>query len=114
MQANHGGGYSYRLCPLGAAALDEECFNRWRSRWWAGRRCDGGRGRAHAPLRCGDGARGDQGGRHVAQEPVPRPQDRRTGAWGKGSNHPQTGWGFEPVCEDDLTLALALTLTLSP
>ena len=27
--ANHGGGYSYRLCPLGATALDEECFNRW-------------------------------------------------------------------------------------
>ena len=28
IQANHGGGYSYRLCPLNAADLDEECFNK--------------------------------------------------------------------------------------
>jgi hypothetical protein len=27
LQANHGGGYSYRLCPLGQE-LDEECFKR--------------------------------------------------------------------------------------
>ena len=27
LQANHGGGYSYRLCPLGST-LDEECFKK--------------------------------------------------------------------------------------
>ena len=27
LQANHGGGYSYRLCPLGST-LDEECFQK--------------------------------------------------------------------------------------
>ena len=25
---NHGGGYSYRLCPLGSEKLDEDCFNK--------------------------------------------------------------------------------------
>ena len=116
LQANHGGGYSYRLCPLGAAALDEECFNRWplemvgRSalRW-------GGEGGRTLHFDAVTVREGTKAGVTWRKNPVPRAwKDRRTGAWGKGSNHPQTGWGFEPVCEDDLTLTLTLTLTLSP
>eukprot|EP00964_Phaeocystis_antarctica_P099999 scaffold65733_cov60-Phaeocystis_antarctica.AAC.3 len=103
LQANHGGGYSYRLCPLGAAALDEECFNRWPLQMvgrsalrWGG---EGGRTLHYDAVTVSEGTKA---GVMWRKNPVPRAWiDRRTGAWGKGSNQPQTGWGFEPVCEDD-------------
>ena len=35
------------------------------------------------------------------KNPVPRAWKTKDGQWGPGSNHLQTGIGFQPVCEDE-------------
>ena len=103
LQANHGGGYAYRLCPLGAT-LDEDCFNRNGLEMvgpsmlrWGG---EGGRTLRFDAVSVGGAA--TKAGVMWRKNPVPRAwKDRATGRWGNGSNHNQTGWGFEPVCADE-------------
>jgi hypothetical protein len=34
------------------------------------------------------------------KNPIPRSWKDKDGQWGNGSNHLQTGMGFQPVCED--------------
>mmetsp|Transcript_9038 Transcript_9038/g.18243 ORF Transcript_9038/g.18243 Transcript_9038/m.18243 type:complete len:403 (-) Transcript_9038:115-1323(-) len=101
IQANHGGGYSYRLCPLGSI-LDETCFNKkplqmvgqsWLR--WGG---EGGRTLAFDPVSV---TTGTKAGVMWRKNPVPRAWKTRDGRWGAGSNHLQTGWGFAPMCEDE-------------
>merc|ERR1711871_1421487 len=36
-----------------------------------------------------------------AQNPIPRAWKVQDGNWGKGSNHLQTGYGFDPYCVDE-------------
>lgn len=36
-----------------------------------------------------------------AMNPVPRAWKDSSGDWGPGSNHLQTGYGFQPFCEND-------------
>ena len=36
-----------------------------------------------------------------AKNPVPRTWKDKDGNWGEGSNQFQTGYGFQPVCEDE-------------
>ena len=102
-EQNHGGGYSYRLCPLGSEKLDEDCFNKVglkmvgqsKLRW-------GGVGGRELPFDAVDVTEGTKAGVMWRKNPVPRAwHDRKTGTWGKGSNHLHTGEGFQPVCEDD-------------
>jgi len=101
LQANHGGGYSYRLCPA-SLALDEDCFNMWplkmvgqsQLRW-------GGAGGRTLPFDAWDVTEGTKAGVMWRKNPVPRAWKTKAGEWGKGSNHLQTGMGFQPVCEDD-------------
>lgn len=35
------------------------------------------------------------------RNPVPRAWHKSDGTWGEGSNHEQTGMGFQPVCDPD-------------
>ena len=35
------------------------------------------------------------------RNPVPRAWHKKDGSWGEGSNHAQTGMGFQPVCDDE-------------
>ena len=78
------GCYSYRLCPLGATALDEECFNRWPLQMvgrsalrWGG---EGGRTLRYDAVTV---SQGTKAGVMWRKNPVPRAWiDRRTGAWG--------------------------------
>mmetsp|Transcript_48428 Transcript_48428/g.134237 ORF Transcript_48428/g.134237 Transcript_48428/m.134237 type:complete len:262 (-) Transcript_48428:277-1062(-) len=101
LQANHGGGYSYRLCPLGST-LDEECFNQHPLKMvgestlrWGG---VGGRTLAFDAVNV---TTGTKAGVMWRKNPVPRAWKTKTGAWGQGSNHLQTGWGFQPFCDDE-------------
>eukprot|EP00658_Telonema_sp_P-2_P067099 TRINITY_DN56039_c0_g1_i1.p1 TRINITY_DN56039_c0_g1~~TRINITY_DN56039_c0_g1_i1.p1 ORF type:complete len:165 (+),score=42.00 TRINITY_DN56039_c0_g1_i1:37-531(+) len=43
---------------------------------------------------------GTKAGVHWRKNPIPRAWKTKTGEWGHGSNHEQTGIGFQPVCED--------------
>ena len=98
---NHGGGYSYRLCPVGRV-LDEDCFNEHpltmvgpsKLRW-------GGEGGRTLPYDAVSVTTGTKAGVMWRKNPVPRSWKNATGAWGAGSNHLQTGWGFQPVCDDN-------------
>jgi len=100
LQANHGGGYAYRLCPLGST-LDEDCFNSHpltmvgpsQLRW-------GGVGGRTLSFTAVDVREGTKAGVMWRKNPVPRAWKAKNGTWGQGSNHEQTGWGFQPVCED--------------
>jgi len=101
IQANHGGGYSYRLCPA-SSTLDEDCFNKVplemvgqsMLRW-------GGVGGRTLPYNAVSVTEGTKAGVMWRKNPVPRAWKTKDGKWGKGSNHLQTGMGFQPVCEDD-------------
>lgn len=101
IQANHGGGYSYRLCPLNST-LDEDCFNQHpltmvgqsKLRW-------GGVGGRELPYDPVTVTKGTKAGVMWRKNPIPRAWKTKSGQWGKGSNHLQTGMGFQPVCEDD-------------
>ena len=101
IQANHGGGYSYRLCPAGST-LDEECFNKAGLKMvgpsklrWGG---IGGRELEYDPVSV---TVGTKAGVMWRRNPIPRAwHDKTTGKWGAGSNQHQTGEGFQPVCED--------------
>jgi len=100
-QANHGGGYSYRLCPE-SSSLNEDCFNRAplkmvgkSSLRWGG---VGGRVLEYDPV---DVTQGTKAGVHWRKNPIPRAWKTKTGEWGQGSNHNQSGIGFQPVCDDD-------------
>ena len=92
---------SYRLCPLGSQ-LDEECFNQrplkmvGKSvlRW-------GGVGGRTLPFDAVDVTAGTKAGVMWRKNPVPRAWKAEKGTWGQGSNHLQTGWGFQPVCVDE-------------
>jgi len=101
LQANHGGGYSYRLCPLGST-LDEDCFNKVglpmvgksKLRW-------GGVGGKEIAFDAVDVTTGTKAGVHWRRNPVPRAWHKKDGTWGEGSNHLQTGMGFQPICNPD-------------
>merc|ERR1711920_603597 len=100
IQANHGGGYAYRLCPL-SKKLDEDCFNQYPLKMvgksalrWGG---VGGRTLEFEPVTVTEGTKA---GVMWRKNPVPRAWKTKDGKWGPGSNHKQTGMGFQPVCED--------------
>lgn len=100
IQANHGGGYSYRLCPL-TSTLDEDCFNKHpvpmvgqSALRWGG---IGGRTLPFDPVTVTEGTKA---GVMWRRNPVPRAWKTKEGKWGAGSNQGQTGMGFQPVCED--------------
>lgn len=100
LQANHGGGYSYRLCPADST-LNEDCFNAHPLKMvgkstfrWGGK---GGRTLSFDPVEVTEGTKA---GVMWRKNMVPRAWHTKTGEWGSGSNQDQTGIGFEPVCED--------------
>jgi hypothetical protein len=110
LQANHGGGYSYRICPLGQE-LNEECFQRYpldfvgksMFRW------GGVEGKTHSFNATEVGGKGTNttspAGSMWRINPIPRTwRDQKTGAWGNNgiyhSNQGHTGEGFQPFCED--------------
>eukprot|EP00656_Telonema_subtile_P029505 TRINITY_DN32625_c0_g1_i1.p1 TRINITY_DN32625_c0_g1~~TRINITY_DN32625_c0_g1_i1.p1 ORF type:complete len:261 (+),score=49.07 TRINITY_DN32625_c0_g1_i1:298-1080(+) len=100
-QANHGGGYSYRLCPA-SRSLDEDCFfenpvsmvGRSALRW-------GGQGGHSVEFDAVDVTEGTKAGVHWRKNPIPRAWHNPDGKWGNGSNQAQSGVGFEPVCVDE-------------
>lgn len=100
IQANHGGGYSYRLCPANQT-LDEDCFNMHglemvgpsKLRW-------GGEGGRELTFNATTITYGTKAGIMWRKNPIPRAWHAKDGSWGNGSNHEQTGLGFQPVCED--------------
>lgn len=101
MQANHGGGYSYRLCPANRE-LNEDCFNEWplpmvgkSALRWGG---EGGRVLEFDAVTITEGTKA---GVMWRKNPVPRAWKAADGTWGKGSNQKQTGMGFQPYCEDE-------------
>lgn len=102
LQANHGGGYSYRLCPLGEE-LNEACFQKYPLNFfgpstfrWGG---EGGHRQAFTPTVVSEGT--TPPGSQWAKNPIPRAWKDAQGNWGHGSNHLQTGHGFQPSCTDE-------------
>mmetsp|Transcript_159101 Transcript_159101/g.296432 ORF Transcript_159101/g.296432 Transcript_159101/m.296432 type:complete len:413 (-) Transcript_159101:224-1462(-) len=101
IQANHGGGYSWRLCPANST-LNEDCFNKYpltmvgqsALRW-------GGVGGRMLFFDAVTITEGTKAGVMWRKNPVPRSWKTKDGKWGKGSNQFQTGMGFRPICEDD-------------
>eukprot|EP01052_Picozoa_sp_SAG31_P013836 SAG31_NODE_843_length_11551_cov_6.757772_12_plen_167_part_00 len=93
--------YSYRLCPA-ESTLDEDCFNKVpvkmvgqsKLRW-------GGVGGRELPFDPVTVTKGTKAGVMWRKNPIPRAWKTKDGKWGKGSNHLQTGMGFQPICEDD-------------
>jgi len=102
LQANHGGGYSYRLCPL-EEKLNETCFQKYPldfvgdQSWF---RWGGAGGRTHYFNRTTVKEGTSPPGSMWAMNPVPRAWRNKDGSWASGSNHMQTGEGFQPFCED--------------
>ena len=101
IQANHGGGYSYRLCPANGT-LDEACFNEHPLKMvgqsalrWGG---EGGRTLLYDAVTVTEGTKA---GVMWRKNPIPRAWKAKDGSWGEGSNHHQTGMGFQPVCDDE-------------
>lgn len=101
LQANHGGGYSYRLCPL-SSTLNEHCFKQTPLDFegpsmlrWGGR---GGRKQYFNATTVSQGT--DPPGSTWRRNPIPRTWKDEHGNWGKGSNQFQTGYGFKPYCID--------------
>ena len=103
LQANHGGGYSYRLCPL-ESNLTEACFQKTPldfegSQSWF--RWGGVGGKTHYFDRRVVTSGTTPEGSMWAKNPVPRAWYGPDGkSWAKGSNHLQTGYGFQPLCDD--------------
>jgi len=102
LQANHGGGYSYRLCPLGED-LTEECFKKIPLDFvgpsvfrWGGR---GGATHSFDAVTVSNGTSPE--GSMWRKNPIPRAWRDVQGNWGKGSNQLQTGEGFQPYCKDN-------------
>mmetsp|Transcript_19480 Transcript_19480/g.58033 ORF Transcript_19480/g.58033 Transcript_19480/m.58033 type:complete len:397 (+) Transcript_19480:2-1192(+) len=102
LQANHGGGYSYRLCPVGEN-LTEACFQKTpldfvgkSSLRWGG---SGGEQLFFDAVIVSEGT--SPAGSMWAKNPVPRAWRDHAGNWGQGSNQFQTGEGFDPVCVDN-------------
>ena len=98
-QANHGGGYSWRLCPA-ESKLDEDCFNKYPLQMrgqsairWGG---VGGRTLAFDAVTVTEGTKA---GVMWRRNPIPRSWKNKDGSWGSGSNQEQTGIGFDPVCD---------------
>ena len=107
LQANHGGGYSYRLCPLEEFAANssdaEACFQRHPLTFvgqsafrWGGIE---GRTTAFNATYVTEGT--SPLNSMWAMNPVPRAWRMPDGSWGAGSNHLQTGDGFTPFCKDE-------------
>jgi len=101
LQANHGGGYSYRLCPLGEE-LTEECFKKIPLDFvgpsafrWGGR---SGHTLSFDAVTVSNGTSPD--GSTWRKNPIPRAWKDQDGNWGNGSNQFQTGEGFQPYCKD--------------
>jgi len=102
LQANHGGGYSYRLCPLGSE-LDEDCFKRTPLPFVGGQswfRWGGAGGKVHYYNRTTVSEGTSPPGSMWAMNPIPRSWRNDDGSWGAGSNQMQTGEGFQPLCEE--------------
>jgi len=103
LQANHGGGYSYRLCPL-ESELTEECFKQTplpfvgNQSWfrWGGA---GGKTTYFNRTTVSEGT--SPPGSMWAMNPIPRAWRNADGTWGRGSNHMQTGEGFQPFCKEE-------------
>jgi len=102
LQANHGGGYSYRLCPL-ESKLDEDCFQKMPLKFvgqsalrWGGA---GGRKTNFNATYVTEGTSPE--GSMWAMNPVPRAWRNDDGTWAKKSNHAQTGIGFQPFCKEE-------------
>lgn len=101
LQANHGGGYSYRLCPANMD-LNEDCFNQHpvsmvgqsALRW-------GGVGGKTLHFDAVTITEGTKAGVMWRKNPVPRSWKTEDGKWGAGSNHMQSGMGFRPMCKDE-------------
>ncbi len=101
LQANHGGGYSYRLCSLGST-LDEDCFKKTPLDFvgesafrWGGR---GGEVHYFNATYVTEGTSPE--GSMWAINPVPRAwKSLTTGEW--AGNYAQTGEGFQPFCPND-------------
>lgn len=104
LQANHGGGYSYRLCPHGHP-LTEECFQKFpldfagTKSWF---RWGGAAGKTHYFKRT-TVVKGTFPPHSMwAMNPVPRAWRLADHTWpNQGSNHMQTGEGFQPKCTEE-------------
>lgn len=101
LQANHGGGYAYRLCPVDEA-LTEACFQRtyldfstnYSTFRWGG--VEGARHRFDA-----FDFVSEETGAMWRKNPVPRAWRNADGTWANESNHLQTGEGFQPLCPNE-------------
>lgn len=101
LQANHGGGYSYRLCPL-ASKLEEDCFQKNPLNFvgqsafrWGGRN-----GKMHYFNATYVTEGTTPAGSMWAMNPIPRAwKNFTTGKW--IGNMYQTGEGFKPFCDSD-------------
>ena len=86
-----------RLCPLNSD-LNEDCFNEHpvkmvgqsKLRW-------GGVGGRELAFDAVTVTKGTKAGVMWRKNPVPRAWKTKDGQWGHGSNHGQTGVGFQPV-----------------
>lgn len=106
LQANHGGGYSYRLCALDdtdGGIVSESCFQNHpldfvgstSSFRWGGK--EGRVEKFNATyVKTGTVPEGSM----WAKNPVPRAWRLKNGQWAPDSNHLQTGVGFQPLCEN--------------
>ena len=103
--ANHGGGYSYRLCPL-SSELTEECFQRMplafhgALSWfrWHGSRAD-----MKAFRRTAVSIGTTPAGSMWAKNPLPHAYKESDGVrWARHSEHRRTGEGFQPLCENSV------------
>lgn len=101
LQSNHGGGYSYRVCPAGEK-LTEACFQQHPLDFvgasqfrWGGK---GGHSLNFTAVTVSEGT--SPNGSTWRKNPIPRAWKDSAGNWGQGSNQFQTGEGFQPYCED--------------
>lgn len=61
----------------------------------------GGEGGRELPFDAVTVTEGTKAGVMWRRNPVPRAWHQKDGSWGVGSNHEQTGLGFQPVCDPD-------------
>jgi len=102
LQANHGGGYAYRVCPLSEGRPTEACFQQHpldfvgESQFrWGG---SGGHSLNFTAVTVSEGT--SPKGSTWRKNPIPRAWKDSAGNWGSGSNQFQTGEGFQPYCKD--------------
>ena len=100
IQANHGGGYAWRLCPASNDVVTEECFQSNHLDFegssifrWGGVEAVS---HAFAPITITEGT--TPPGSSWRKNPVPRAWRNPDGRWADASNHLQTGEGFQPLC----------------